>query len=168
MSWRRKSQSALDTTTLLLALILTVSTTRVIAPHFIIGSSSYLSDVERVGGFFSAGIWEVGATVEIEPDTLNLDSKGELITVYALIETIYDEGDIVVSTVMLDDDIQAEWGEVQEDGRLMVKFDRTSLISHLEGRVDGEEVELTVSGTFNDGVSFSGSDTIIVIKGGNG
>jgi signal peptidase len=166
MRWRRKSHSALGTGTLLLALILTVSTTRIIAPHFIGGSSSYFSDTEWATGFFRAGIWEVGALVDIKPDTLNLDSKGEYVTVYAVVDTEYNEKDIIIGSVMLDGVIQAEWGEVQEDGRLMVKFDRASVIAHLEGYKDGEEATLTVSGKFNDGVRFSGTDTIVVIKGG--
>jgi len=168
MRWRRKSHSALDTGTLLLALILTVSTTRIIAPHFISGSSSYFSDTEWATGFFRAGIWEVGALVDIKPDTLNLESEGEWVTVYAIVDTEYDEKDIIVESVMLDGVIHAEWGEVQTDGRLMVKFDRALLIEYLigEGYGDGDEVTLTVSGEFVDGVKFSGTDTIVVIGGG--
>ncbi len=69
---------------------------------------------------------------------------------------------------MLDGVIQAEWGEVQKDGRLMVKFDRALLIEYLigEGYGDGDKVTLTVSGEFVDGVKFSGTDTIVVIRGG--
>ena len=63
---------------------------------------------------------------------------------------------------MLDGVIQAEWGEVETDSRLMVKFDRALLIEHLigEGYGDGDEVTLTVSGEFVDGVKFSGVDTM--------
>jgi len=166
IKWRRKSRRfpTLDTSTVLLALIVTVSTTRIIAPHLYGGSSSYFSDIERGWGLFSAGIWEVGATVDIDPDTLNLGSQGEWITIYASIDTEYDENDIVVSTVKLDDKIYAEWGEVQEDGRLMVKFDRASVIELIpEGYGDGDEVAITVSGEFKDGVRFKGSDTIKII-----
>jgi len=167
MRWRRKSQSALDTTTLLLALILIVSTTRVIAPHFIAGSSSYFSDVEWSTALFSTGICHVNVFVEIKPDTLNLESKGEWITVYAFIETEYDEKEIDVSTVNIDGEVMAVRGELI-DSQLMVKFDREQIIVYLQGCEDGEEVELTVSGEFMDGVIFSGSDTIVVIRGGNG
>jgi signal peptidase len=168
MRWRRKSHSALDTGTLLLALILTVSTTRIIAPHFIGGSSSYFSDTEWATGFFRAGIWEVTASVDIDPDTLNLDSQGKWITVYAYIDTEYNEKDIIIGSVKLDDVIKAEWGEVQADGRLMVKFDRASVISYLidKGYGNGDKATLTVSGEFVDGVKFSGTDTIVVIRGG--
>jgi len=168
MRWRRKNHSALDTGIVLLALILTVSTTRIIAPHFISGSSSYFSDTEWATGFFRAGIWEVTASVDIDPDTLNLDSQGKWITVYAYIDTEYDEKDIIIGSVKLDDVIKAEWGEVQADGRLMVKFDRASVISYLidKGYGNGDKATLTVSGEFVDGVKFSGTDTIVVIRGG--
>lgn len=161
MRFRRKSHSALDTTTLLLALILTVSTTRVIAPHFIAGSSSYFSDVEWSTGFFQAGIWHVDALVDIKPDTLNLDSKGKWIMVNATIETEYDDHKIDINTVMLDGDIPAEGSKVK-DGRFIVKFNRTVVIERLNDCKDGELVSLTVSGEFTDGVSFSGVDTIVI------
>ena len=85
MRWRRKSRSALDTGTLLLALILTVSTTRIIAPHFIGGSSSYFSDVEWGTGFFSAGIWVFPSeiTCSAEPPTINY---GASVTISGSIE----------------------------------------------------------------------------------
>jgi len=69
---------------------------------------------------------------------------------------------------MLDGVIQAEWGEVQADGRLMVKFDRALLIDYLikKDYKDRDIVTLTVSGEFVDGVRFSGTDTIVVIGGG--
>ncbi|MCK4701873.1 hypothetical protein KAT55_00805, partial [Candidatus Bathyarchaeota archaeon] len=165
---RRKIHSTLDTATILLALILTVSTTRVIAPHFIAGSSSYFSDTEWSTGFFRTGIWHVDAFVDIKPDNLNLESKGGGVTVYAIIDTEYDEDDIVVDSVMLDGEIEAERYKVQEDYRLMFKFDRVSLIEYLieKGYGDGDEVKLTVSGEFNDGVKFSGEDTIFLKQKG--
>jgi len=164
MRWRRKSKSALDTGTLLLALILTVSTTRVIAPHFISGSSSYFSDVEWSTSFFHAGIWEIGVSVEIKPDTLNLNSTGKWITAFVYIETEYDAEDIIMGSVMLDGVIEAEW--VKVNGSLKVKFERASLIEYLieEGYRDGDYVVLTVSGRFTDGVRFTGEDTIKVVN----
>ena len=160
MRWRRKNLSLIEPNTLLLILILSVSTTRIIAPSFISGSSSYFSDVEWSTGFFRAGIWHVDASADIKPDTLNLDSEGKWVTVYAEIETEYDEEDIDVSTVRLEG-ILADWGKVN-GSRLIAKFDRTQVIEYLDGYSDGDEVGLTVSGKFNDGVSFSGVDTIVV------
>ncbi len=162
MRWRRKSKSPLDTSTLLLALILTVSTTRVIAPNFIAGSSSYFSDTEWSTGSFRAGIWHVDALVDIKPESLNLDSKGKWVKVNATIETEYEAYEIDIGTVKLEE-ILADGGEVIA-GYLIVKFDRNALINYLidENVVDGETVPLTVSGSFNDGVSFSGVDTIVI------
>lgn len=165
MRLRRKKHSALDTSTALLALILTVNTSRIIAPHFIAGSSSYFSDAELASGFFHAGVWEITASVDIDPDTLNLDSQGEYVTVYAYVETEYDENNIIVESVTLDGVVQADWGEVNSSC-LVVKFDRTSLIEYLieEGYGDGDEVTLTLSGEFKDGVRFTGEDTIRVVN----
>jgi signal peptidase len=177
MRWRRKSHSALNTTTLLLALILTVSTTRIIAPHFISGSSSYFSANALTTGTFSAGVWEVGANIEIEPDikpdTLNLGSNVQWITVY--IQSEYDAHKIDVSTVRLDGVIPAVTdtqysfvtsplvdlnGDSNYDA-FMIKFNRASVIKLIpEG---AKEVTFTISGSFMDGVRFTGEDTIRVV-----
>jgi signal peptidase I len=165
--WRRKSSQTVDTSTLLFTIIFIFSTTRIMAPHFL-GSSGYFSDVESVSGIFQVGVWQIGALVDIDPDTLNLGSNGTWVTVYAYIETKYDEKDINIGTVKLDDAIKAEWGEVQDDGRLMVKFDRMAVIEHLieEGYGDGDEATVTVSGMFMDGTRFTGEDTIRVVDNG--
>jgi signal peptidase len=177
MRWRRKNHSALDTGTLLLALILTVSTTRIIAPHFIGGSSSYFSDTEWSTGFFQVGTWHVDALVDIDldPDTLNLNSKGRWITCYIELPDGFHPSQIEVDTIMLldkfyiDETGPTKIGDYDKDGilDLMVKFDRASVIAYLikEGYKEGKEATLTVSG-FVDGVRFSGTDTIVVIKGG--
>ena len=88
MRWRRKSHSALDTTTLLLALILMVSTTRIIAPHFISGSSSYFSDTEWATGLFSAGIWVFPSTItcSVSPSDITL---GEKVTISGSIDPVH-------------------------------------------------------------------------------
>jgi signal peptidase I len=164
MRWRKNKPSMLGTSTLLLAIILTVSTTRIIAPHFAGGSISYFSDTEWATGFFSAGTWEIGANIDIDPDTLSLNSQGQCITVYAMIETEYDENYIDIGTVTLEK-VNAEWGEVQDDGRLMVKFDRDEVIAYLIGEGYGSgDVILIVSGEFTDGVRFTGEDTIEVMS----
>jgi len=163
MFWRRKQNRniSISTSTLLLALILTVSTSRLIAPSFTTGSSSYFSDVERFTGFFRTGIWHIDVSVDIKPDTLNIDSKGEWITVYALIDTQYDEKEIDVSSVKINGEIMAVRGELI-DNQLMVKFDRISVIELFPEGID--EITLTVTGKFTDGVSFSGEDTIKVVN----
>jgi signal peptidase I len=168
MRFRRKNRrfsTLLGTSTLLLALIFTVGTTRIMAPHLFGGSSSYFFDTEITGGFFSAGYWIIPAVIDIKPDTLNLKSQGQYVTVNATIETDYDENDIIIESVVLEGVIHAKWGEVNGTS-LMVKFDRGKVIAYLieEGYGDGGEVTLTVSGEFTDGVRFSGEDTITVIN----
>jgi signal peptidase len=181
MRWRRKNHPVIDTTTLLLALILTVSTARVIAPHFISGSSSYFSSNALTTSTFGTGVWEVGANIVIEPDispnTLNLGSDVQWVTVY--IQSEYDAHKIDVNTVRLDGSIPAVTDteyefvtnplvELNSDGNyaFMVKFERASVTAHMEGYVDGSSVTMTVSGMFLDGVRFSGTDTIVVIRSG--
>ena len=94
---------------------------------------------------------------------MNLDSQGQWITVYVLIETEY-EGVIDVATVKLDDTIQSDWGEIQEDGRLMIKFVRTAVIDLIPEDVN--EGTLMVSGEFTNGMRFSGWDTIRIVNNG--
>lgn len=161
---KREGSQTFDTTTFLLAIILVFSLTRLVAPFFL-GTSAYFSDSESASGTFQAGIWHIDATVNIDPDTLNLESQGQWITVYAMIDTEY-EGIIDIDTVILDDTVYAEWGEIQLDGCFMVKFDREAVINYLVGMgcEDGDEVTLTVSGSFIDGMQFSGWDTIRVVN----
>lgn len=78
-----------------------------------------------------------------------------------MIETEY-EGVINVGTVILDDTVPAEWGEIQLDGCLMVKFVRTAVIDLIPEDVN--EVTLMVSGEFTNGMQFSGWDTISIVN----
>jgi len=111
---------------------------------------------------------EIPATIDIDPDTLNLKSNGEWITAYVTLPEGYLVEDIDVASVELvhnDFVLAADWGEVQ-DGVLMVKFDRASLRDYL-GEVDVNDgdkfydVTLTVKGEVA-GTPFEGSDTITV------
>ncbi len=114
---------------------------------------------------------EIQATIDINPDTLNLKSKGKWITCYIELPGDYDVEDIDVSTIKLNDQVPAESrptgvGDCDDDGiaELMVKFDRSAVQEILEA---GDEVEITVTGELNDDTKFEGSDKIRVInKGG--
>ena len=163
---RENETSIVDTRTLLLATIVILSVTHTLPPYFL-WSNTYFSDSESAHATFQAGVWQIDATVDIKPDTLNLGSQGQWVTVYAYIDTAYDENNIDVSTVQLET-VKAECGEVQDDGRLMVKFDRTAVIEYLieEGCGDGNEAILTVSGQFTDGTQFTGWDSIRVEDNG--
>jgi hypothetical protein len=114
----------------------------------------------------------MATTIDFDPDTLNLESKGEWVTVYIELPEGYDVDDIDVSTVYLyicGNAIFAELhpteiGDYDYDGitDLMVKFDRSFVIELIPQGVD--EVVLTVSGEFTDPVIFTGEDTINVMK----
>jgi len=91
---------------------------------------------------------EIPATVDIDPDTLNLKSKGRWITAYIELPEGYDVNDINVSTVRLNDTIAAEQhpaevGDHDEDGipDLMVKFDRRAVIDR-RSRADSNRKSL--------------------------
>lgn len=128
--------------------------------------------------------WEIiHATIDIDPNTLNLKSQGKWITAYIELAKDYDVADINVSTVRiskigdtkLENPIYAEKhpteiGDYDDDGipDLMVKFDRAAVINAILnlGVSSGAEVELTVTGELYDGTLFEGTDTIKVIDRG--
>jgi len=102
------------------------------------------------------------ATVDIKPDTLNLNTKGKWITGYIELEEGSDVADIDVSTIKLNGEVNAESrpngiGDYDEDGipDLMVKFDRTS-VQEIPLEV-GDEVEIVITGEL-DGTSFDKSN----------
>ncbi|UCE73451.1 MAG: SBBP repeat-containing protein [Methanomassiliicoccales archaeon] len=103
----------------------------------------------------------VEATLDIDPDTLNLKSKGKWISAYITLPSDFDIYDINISTIMLNDVIPAEWGDIQGT-TLMVKFDRSE-VEDLIGLPD-DNVVLTVTGELMDGTHLKGSDTIRVIE----
>ncbi len=122
------------------------------------------------------------ATIDIDPNVLNLKSHGRWITCYIEVPEEYAVEDIDMSTVALTAidgmsieplyrDGPTEIGDYDEDDipDLMVKFDRQVLIDVLnEIIVPPVDVELTVGGELTDGTLFAGSDTIRVISPGAG
>jgi len=127
----------------------------------------------------------IPATIDIDPDTLNLKSQGEWVTAYIELPGSCDVNEIDVSTVKLitpfgeevsvDSSAPATVGDYDSNGipDLMVKFDRATVVEYL-GTVDtvddgtgiDEDVELTITGELTGGTPFEGSDTVRVIKKG--
>lgn len=120
----------------------------------------------------------IPATVDLNPDTLNLKSQGKFVTLYIEFPEGFDVRDIDVSTVKIskidEEEITPifaearpiEIGDYDEDRipDLMVKFDRGSLQELLSPAV---EVEITVEGNLkDDGIPFKGADTIRVVEPG--
>jgi len=110
----------------------------------------------------------IEAGVDIDPDTFNLDSKGNWVTCYIDLPEEYDAKDIDVDSVSLEGLLEVQQSDIQ-DGVLMVKFDREDLAAYLEivlGVVPPVDVELVVTGNLTDGTPFEGKDTIRVIDEG--
>ena len=132
------------------------------------GAVFFDSETSR-GNVFSAGEWHFAtATIDFDPDTLNLKSKGSVVTVYIYIELPpgYDVSQINISSIRLNGTITAlaEPTEISDyDGDsipdLMVKFDRAAVQSVL---AVGEQVQITITGEVG-GMAFEGRDTIRVI-----
>jgi signal peptidase I len=121
----------------------------------------------------------IPATVDIDPDTLELRSKGQPVTAYIELREGFDVGHIDVPSVRLcvgqvtacpeDASVGAQEhpsalddydGDTVPD--LMVKFDRQDLIELLGGETG--DVTITLTGMVSPpGRSFGGSDTVRVI-----
>lgn len=118
----------------------------------------------------------IPASIDLDPNTLNLKSKGKWMTCYVELSAGYDLYDIDISTVKISQigDINVEIfasskptkvGDYDDDGvaDLMVKFDRKSVIDALDGTTG--DIEFTVVREVNETL-FEGKDIVKVIGGG--
>jgi hypothetical protein len=96
---------------------------------------------------------------DLDPDTLNLKSRGRWVTAYLSAENA-SVRDIDISTVLLQGTMQPERYDYQGDV-LMLKFNRNQLQRILP---TGESVEVKISGKWNDGSDFEAYDYIRVIN----
>ena len=120
-------------------------------------------------GSFDNKLYAIGTqslfigNIDIDPDTLNLKFKGRWITAYITLNSSCDVNDIDINTVMLEDIIPTEWGDIQNNDTLMVKFDRLQV----EDMLSPGTYNLEVTGKLTDGMAFEGySDEIRVIQSG--
>ena len=109
----------------------------------------------------------IPATIDFDPDTLNLRSRDRSVTVYIELPPGYDVSQIDISSISLNGTIPAltkpiEVGDYDSDGipDLMVKFDGAAVKGIL---TPGGQVEITITGEVA-GIGFDGSDTIRVIS----
>ena len=102
----------------------------------------------------------IAATVQILPGILNLKSQGKFTAFITLPENLpkgYQIEDVDISTVKCNG-ASAVSGKINRD-TLIAKFDVGDLADVSAGR----EVTFTITGEFNYGIPFKGSDTIRVI-----
>jgi len=126
---------------------------------------------------------QIPATMDIDPNTLNLQSKGEWITCYIELPEGYNVSDIDIYSIRLNNTfpmsllpkppvpVPTEIGDYDNDGipDLMVKFNRTVLTSHIYHTlgITYGDVTLKITGNLTDGTLFEGKDTVKVIFGGD-
>jgi hypothetical protein len=108
----------------------------------------------------------VPASVNVDPDVINVKSRGRFVTCYIELAEGYLAYDVEISSILLNDSLPAETspfevGDYDLDGvaDLMVKFDRQSVQDLLPV---AEYVEFKVSGSLADGTPFEGTDRIWV------
>lgn len=117
----------------------------------------------------STGSPNTAVKASFEPEVLNLKSEGHSITCFLeVIENNRRVNDINVSSIRLMDSIPVNQSRI-EGKRLMVKFDKTTLIDLLnhilqpEPYVKFKELNLKIVGSFDDGTLFVSFDKIRVI-----
>lgn len=106
------------------------------------------------------------ATVDVNPDSINLNRQGRWITAYISLPEGYNVSDIDRSSILLEGQFSPEWSNIECE-RLMVKFDASLVTPYLWDRLNhmGNRVsiELTVTGKLTNGTPFTGSDTVTIM-----
>jgi len=135
-----------------------------------LGDVPYIINEDNQDNYPLMKAWgSVSATIDIDPNTLNLKSRGRWITAHIELPEGYEEENINVATILLNNTISAIWVKA-----LVVKFDRAEVIDYVynSGRFSRKfmTITLTITGELSDGTRFEGSDTIWVMmprgKGG--
>jgi parallel beta-helix repeat protein len=154
-----------------------------------IGDTPYVIDENNVDHYPLMNPWTpkppvITATVDIQPQALNLKSRGKWITTYIELPEGYNVADINRTTILLNGTIPVDpfWiskpiksviGDYDNDTipDLMVKFDRQQVINYIMANVDMSRlyeerfmtITLTVTGKLKNGTPFQGSDTVKII-----
>ena len=110
----------------------------------------------------------IEGSVDFDPDTLNCKSKGKWVTIRIHFSdkkdiTIIDFNSILFNDVLQPSKIIVETGNNDDFDKLIMKFDRSSVINLLLLE-PAEDVEIFVTGKFIDGIKFKGKDSIRLIN----
>jgi probable HAF family extracellular repeat protein len=103
----------------------------------------------------------IKAKVVICPSILDLRSNGRWITCFIWLPKDYKVADINSASILLEDEIKAEWTWVDKRCQVMIVMFSQSAVEDI---VDPGLVKLTVSGELTNGRRFEGTDTIRVIN----
>ena len=115
-------------------------------------------------------ILQTETAIDFDPDTLNLKSKGNFVTVYIELPEGFDVNQIDISSILLNDSVPSlakptEINDYDRDGiaDLMVKFERNKVQSIL---IPGETMMILTGRVLHDNkyLDFRGDDIIKVIK----
>jgi hypothetical protein len=121
-----------------------------------------------IGGRIDMGTYEYDSTtiqalVDIDPNTLNLNSKGKWIAAFIRLPEGYDAANIDPNSILLENEIESEQFQLSEDNQAaMAKFNQ----SEVQGILEAGEIELAITGQLTDGTLFEGADVIRVIDKG--
>lgn len=98
-------------------------------------------------------------SIDVSPNVLNIASSGTVVTVHT--DIAYSA--VVGASVTLND-VEISWWKSDSRGQFVAKFNMEEVETLVtSGVLEEGEIELTLSGTTNSGVSFSGTQVISVI-----
>lgn len=116
---------------------------------------------------------DIQAEIDINPNTLNLQSKGKWLTCHIWLPEDYNVTDVNSYSIFLkfpEDEIYSDWLWFNENQNVVsAKFSRSQLqelLSDSEEVLETGQAELTITGQLLDGTTFEGTDVIRVINKG--
>ncbi|HOW25093.1 MAG TPA: hypothetical protein PK711_05425 [Bacteroidales bacterium] len=96
--------------------------------------------------------------IQVSPSTLNLQNQGEWVTVHTDIAySLVDAASVTMNGV------EISWSKSDNQGNFVAKFVIGDIVG-LPGLIIGGYNTLTLEGVTTDGVSFTGSDQVMVIN----
>lgn len=105
----------------------------------------------------------IEGTLKLTPRSLNLNSKGNWVSVRLGLGTCVDLMTVDLTSILINEELAPVWYNVKTSNSkpgLLLKFSRADL----EQIVTAPRAELTLTGVLTDGTPFTASDTIRVIE----